>query len=633
MRYRADIDGLRAIAVAVVVAFHAFPSWVKGGFVGVDIFFVISGFLITGIILQSLEAGSFSFLDFYRRRIRRIFPALVLVAAASGLVGWYVLLSEEFRQLGKHLLAGAGFVSNFLLWSESGYFDQAADTKPLLHLWSLGVEEQFYIVWPVAVAFAWKRRSKAMGRMIAGIAAISFAINVVLVYPHPMAAFYWPLSRFWELMAGCALAYAIHKGKRVPGSSDARSATGMLLIIAGVLLLDKDRDFPGYWAVMPVLGASLAISAGPAAWLNRHVLAARPMVWVGLVSYPLYLWHWPVLVFAKMAKGAALTQLDRVGAIAAAVVLAWLTYRLVELPARRGSLVRLPKQWGAALAGSAVLGLVVMVGGLPPRLHGESLDRIQAASKDWEYPPAGSTDETFGPLRYFELPNRRGASTLFIGDSNMEQYAPRISQVIKDHPGHSNGATLAGNQRVCKLVKEVMTGEGRCPDAIRELGRLAGRNSTAAVVVAAHWAGYASQLSDPGSRQRLVDFLRGLSSKGKATYLVLNIPNAAEISPASLIDSVRLGQLPLTPQGGASFDFAAFEARYQPINEALKAIARDSGAVLIDPVAHLCPVKRCPIVDDNGIPLYLDSSHLTRTYAARSASYIDVSLDVTPGMR
>jgi peptidoglycan/LPS O-acetylase OafA/YrhL len=631
MQYRADIDGLRAVAVAVVVAFHAFPGWVKGGFVGVDVFFVISGFLISGIIFHSLQAGSFSYLAFYRRRIRRIFPALVIVGAASGLAGWYVLLPEEFRQLGKHLLAGAGFVSNFVLWSEAGYFDQAADTKPLMHLWSLGVEEQFYIVWPVAVAFAWKTRSQAMGRVIAGIAAVSFAINLLLVYPHPTAAFYWPLSRLWELMAGCALGYAIHRGMRVPGSPDARSAAGMLLIIASVLFLDKDRDFPGWWAVLPVLGASLIISAGPDAWLNKRVLAARPMVWVGLVSYPLYLWHWPVLVFAQMGKGAALTPLDRVGAVVLAVVLACLTYRLVELPARRGSLARLPKQWGAALAGLAVLGLVVMVGTLAPRLNQERLGRILAASKDWEYPPAFSShDHAFGPLSYFELPNRQDTNTLFLGDSNMEQYAPRISRVIQDHPGRANGATLVGNQRVCKILMEIMTDEGRCPDAVGELGRLAGRNSTSAVVVAASWSRYTRQLADAGSRQRLVDFLGDLSSKGKAVYLVLNIPNGAELSPTSIVASSRVGKASPTPQN-VTFDFAAFEARYRPINEALQAVARDSGAVLIDPVVHLCPARQCPVVDDDGTPLYKDNAHLTRTYAARAAGYIDVALGVAAG--
>lgn len=176
--YRADIDGLRALAVLSVVAFHAFPGWVSGGFVGVDIFFVISGFLISTIIYTSLELGSFSFVDFYSRRIRRIFPALILVLYSCYVFGWFVLLSDEYMQLGKHIAAGAGFVSNFVLWNESGYFDTAAETKPLLHLWSLGIEEQFYIVWPLILWAAWQRRFNLLTISIL-VAGISFTLNLL----------------------------------------------------------------------------------------------------------------------------------------------------------------------------------------------------------------------------------------------------------------------------------------------------------------------------------------------------------------------------------------------------------------------------------------------------------------------
>ena len=196
-KYRPDIDGLRAIAVGSVLVYHAFPKALMGGFVGVDIFFVISGFLITTIILQSLAAGDFTYRDFYERRIRRIFPALIVVLLATLLAGWYLLLSDEFAELGKQTVGGTAFVANLVFWGEAGYFDTAAETKPLLHLWSLGIEEQFYIFWPLLLGFAWRKRWPIV-RMVLAVAAVSFVVNVATVHPLPAASFYSPASRFWS---------------------------------------------------------------------------------------------------------------------------------------------------------------------------------------------------------------------------------------------------------------------------------------------------------------------------------------------------------------------------------------------------------------------------------------------------
>jgi len=194
--YRPDIDGLRALGVLLVVIFHAFPRTLPGGFAGVDIFFVVSGYLISTIIFENLEKGSFSFVEFYSRRIRRIFPALIVVLATGSILGWFVLLTDEYKRLGLHIVSGAGFVSNFVLWSEAGYFDGDAYTKPFLHLWSLGIEEQFYIVWPVLLGTVWQRKHHFLGITVS-IAALSFVANLYLVHSNPVAAFYSPWSRFW----------------------------------------------------------------------------------------------------------------------------------------------------------------------------------------------------------------------------------------------------------------------------------------------------------------------------------------------------------------------------------------------------------------------------------------------------
>ncbi len=354
LQYRPDVDGLRAIAVLAVVGYHAFPDRVRGGFVGVDVFFVISGYLISSILLLDLHAGKFSFRHFYARRIRRIFPALLLVLAACFGFGWLTLLPREYEQLGKHIAAGAGFISNFAFWRESGYFDKAAELKPLLHLWSLGIEEQFYLLWPLLLYITWKLRLK-FPLLILPVLLVSFGLNVGTVQSDKVAAFYSPLTRFWELMIGSMFAYvslfpmnpsgALPAGKRKAAALFARLAVsrelqalaGILFIVASVFALNRDRNFPGWWAALPAVGAVLLLSAGPEAWINRRVLSNRALVLVGLVSYPFYLWHWPLLSFARIVGDAAPGVGTRMVAIVASLIAAWITCKVVEIPIRRGT--------------------------------------------------------------------------------------------------------------------------------------------------------------------------------------------------------------------------------------------------------------------------------------------------------
>jgi len=370
--YRADIDGLRAVAIALVVLFHAFPALCRGGFVGVDLFFVISGFLISGIVFEQLERGDFSFRHFYARRIRRIFPALILVMASCLAFGWFALLAVEYRQLGKHLAAGAGFLSNLVSWRESGYFDRAAELKPLLHLWSLGIEEQFYLLWPLLLWAAWRRRANRLVVCLA-LLGLSFALNLGAMRVSPVAAFYSPFTRFWELLIGAALAH-FSTGKAAlaphgrlarllagPGAGragllrDALALGGLAMLSLAALRLTPERAFPGWWALLPAGGALAILAAGPHAWLNRVVLSSRPLVWLGLISYPLYLWHWPLLVFARLAEYDPQSRLIPATALLLAVALAWLTYVLVERPLRFGQHRR--AQIGALCALMLAVGL------------------------------------------------------------------------------------------------------------------------------------------------------------------------------------------------------------------------------------------------------------------------------------
>ena len=359
-KYRPDIDGLRAIAVLSVVAFHAFPSGVKGGFIGVDIFFVISGYLISTIIFENLDKGTFSFSEFYSRRIRRIFPALLVVLITCFTFGWFALLADEYKQLGKHIAAGAGFISNFILWNEAGYFDNSAETKPLLHLWSLGIEEQFYILWPLLLWFAWKRKYNLLAITII-VVTTSFILNLKGVKQDMVATFYSPQTRFWELLSGSLLAwFTLYKkdaftdiknkidlwlsrivcSEKKEGDgktlANALSFIGFFLLLYGFWRINKELSFPGKWALVPVLGALLVITAGSKAWVNRVILSNKIAVWFGLISFPLYLWHWPLLSFARIVEGEVPSRNLRIAAIFLSIALAWLTYKLIECPLRFG---------------------------------------------------------------------------------------------------------------------------------------------------------------------------------------------------------------------------------------------------------------------------------------------------------
>ncbi|STX27722.1 O-antigen acetylase [Legionella beliardensis] len=349
-KYRPDIDGLRAIAVLSVVGFHAFPHFFKGGFIGVDIFFVISGFLISKIIFDQLAQGSFSFKDFYIRRIKRIFPALIFVLLIMYAIGWVFLLNDEYKQLGKHIAAGATFSSNFILRQEAGYFNANSSTTPLLHLWSLGIEEQFYIVWPFLIWFAFKKQFNILIICLT-LVIISFTLNVLNVGDHDIAVFYSPVTRVWELLLGSLWAYQLTysnsritifdslRAKLVATNKlarwqDMQAMVGLILLLSLIFLLNDKHPFPGWWALLPTLGAFLIIAAGPNAWVNRTILSHKVLVWFGLISFPLYLWHWPLISFTHLMMEVKLTKLIRISLVLISIFLAWLTYRVIEKPLR-----------------------------------------------------------------------------------------------------------------------------------------------------------------------------------------------------------------------------------------------------------------------------------------------------------
>lgn len=370
-------DGLRAIAVLSVVIYHAFKNTLKGGFVGVDIFFVISGFLITGILIKSLDNQAVTgggktnlsillhrLISFYARRVRRIFPVLIVVLLSCIFAGWLIMSPDEYRLLGKHIAGGSVYISNFILWFEAGYFDVSSETKPLLHLWSLGIEEQFYIVWPFVILILLKLKLRLETFLFLFFLG-SFGLNAYRAFITTGAlngTFYAPPTRFWELAVGGVLSAVLYRadpiwnklaffigknlntliysenksGREIQTFNDVISVLGIGLLAFSVIVFNSGMIFPGSKALLPTLGTAMVIAAGPEAFVNRKFLSIKLMVFIGLISYPLYLWHWPLLSFARIFYGELPPRLIRIALVVIAMLLAWLTYRFIEPPLRWG---------------------------------------------------------------------------------------------------------------------------------------------------------------------------------------------------------------------------------------------------------------------------------------------------------
>lgn len=383
MKHRTDIDGLRAIAVLPVILFHAGYAWLPGGFVGVDVFFVISGYLICSIILREMKQQRFSFLRFYERRARRILPALLVVLFTTLLAGYFFLLPDEYATLSKATLAALAFVPNIYFENTaSTYFGLDIATQPLLHTWSLGIEEQFYILFPGLLLLLFSKfRKRTMKQALVVILVMSLTANILLAPDFTNYAFYMIPTRAWELLAGVMLAIGLVPQVRGKLAANLISITGLALIVGTMLLLDEHAVFPGINAVYPVLGTVMVLHG------NTHVktavtwlLSRRPLVWIGLVSYSLYLWHWPVTVYTGMITDS---ESSRLFIIALSIALSALSYRYVESRYRKPS-ERLPARRATGELGtvgvlSAAGAIFVISGqGLAQRIPGEILKTAMA---------------------------------------------------------------------------------------------------------------------------------------------------------------------------------------------------------------------------------------------------------------
>lgn len=670
--YRPDIDGLRAIAVLSVVGYHAFPYWFPGGFVGVDVFFVISGFLISRIILGDLTEGRFSIREFYLRRIRRIFPSLLVVLTFCLLFGWLTLLVDEYRQLGKYVVGGAGFAGNLVALRDSGYFDHAAETKPLLHLWSLGIEEQFYLVWPLLLSLLWLS-GRFMISLVTSIALASFGFGVTLIATDAVTAFYSPFSRFWELLAGCFLAYSMYsrnnctlkvpwfvaampdRYRSVPGwlsrygvIGDLQSLVGILFVAVGIFGLDQRVVFPGWQSLFPTVGALLIISGGtgPDARINRRLLSSPKIVFLGLISYPLYLWHWPLLAFTNIIYSRHRFLETSIVVVLFSIVLAWLTYRFVEKPLRFG-------RYGAANV--IILGLLMIVFGLfgyfvwngtiVPHSASFSADKIIRAAGDWAYPgPRLSNFRVFDfkGRQFLSAAGAHGEQTLYIGDSNMEQYRPRLNELAGAFPGTVRSAVFATAAGCPPIPGVIVKNSTICNGFIESALGYAENGDVKSVVVAAQWFSYFSgqayffeeqgfsgalgvdAVAADKAYESLETMLSALSRSGKQLYLVLNTPIGAELDPKNMVERTFF---PL----GFRLNFSnIFKSdllnRYGGIHRRLSELGARAGAKVIDPLDYLCAENICPSQTEDQEPIYKDAVHIRPFYVRSNIRYLDQTI-------
>jgi peptidoglycan/LPS O-acetylase OafA/YrhL len=651
-KYRPDIDGLRAVAVGAVLFFHAFPLHVPGGFAGVDIFFVISGFLISGIILTGLERGRFSFIDFYSRRIRRIFPALVLVCAACLVFGWFCLMPAGFRRLGRHVLGGAAFVSNFVVLRESGYFDFSATLKPLRHLWSLGVEEQYYLVWP-ALLFLCRKSKRATGILLIALALASFAFSLYMTWADRAVAYYLPLTRFWELMIGSGLAFvSIHGTAGLPGLAglagisdprlaarlaNAKAILGAISVALAFILINERRMFPGGWALLPCVGSALIISAGPDAWINRRILASRLFVRVGLISYPLYLWHWPFLSFANIIDNHTPSIAYRAAALAASVAFAWATYEFVELPVRQGKGQAGLRRVALQLAG--VMGLIAVGGAVVDQSIVQSISardpvvvKISEATIDWE------------GIDSLTVPGSVATTVLFLGDSVMEQYWPRAELVTQRAP--SRRTVEFRTKGGCAPIPEIARIDRPCAEFVRASLARAAQADVDTVIFAAYWGGLTAyhDYYRPGGAEGAPPLdvlapenawvfegfeqsLARLRQLHKRLIVLTSSPRGDDFDPYRMVERrgliPRAKSVPPVSRAALASSFAAIDAR-------IRAAAEKAGAEVLDPMDWFCDGPVCRPQDSAGSPISIDGIHIRASVVRERASALDQFIVTAP---
>ncbi|TPG12977.1 acyltransferase [Sphingomonas koreensis] len=618
LRYRSDIDGLRAIAVVSVILFHLSPSILAGGFLGVDLFFVLSGYLITSIILKEIHEGRFTITKFYERRIRRIIPALIFLIAMVSAVSFWILLPKDLVDYGKSVFASLAFYANIFFWRDVNYFSSSIYTKPLIHIWSLGVEEQFYIFFPILLVFLSKFWRSGLIPIVVMITLSSVIINF-LAYQHGLsaAAFYFLPTRAWELGAGAIVGLCLDPD-REPTDVFAGwvSFAGLVLIANGLAMFAHTLLFSPNLSI--VAGTCLLIAAGR----NKRNVVTRALslpifTGLGLISYSLYLWHWPIIVGIRYYTAQPLGVGRMVGAACGMLVISYISWRFVEAPFRRKTM-RMPRVLGITGGGVALLalaGMVMVLGrGFPQRLD-RNASRFNAAI---------ATNYHCLPSEYFPIGPSRGCSLLLpsgkpedadmvlLGNSHAQMYAPVWKDIIADR--HQTGVLIPLDR--CQPTPTVNIDPKCAAEAAENLEAVLGLPKVKTVVVATTWVKDRGELKDAAGHtldnrqnaalQNGLDYLIGrLRAAGKNVVLIGPIPLPKWEVASVLARDVRFGRTPDQPLGEPA---AQFEARFSRIISHFK--RRDDISVAL-PHLELCDRQTCHYVI-GGRAMYADNNHLAQ---------------------
>jgi len=630
---RRDIDGLRALAVIPVVLFHFGFSTFSGGFVGVDVFFVISGFLITSILFREISAQRFSFVDFWARRARRIIPALSVVLLVTLALGWLLLTDKDFSELGRTVRYQSLFISNILFMREDGYFQPASDLKPLLHTWSLAVEEQYYIFFPLLMVVL-MRHVRHWRWMLFAVLLVSFGLNIAYIERKPDVAFFSLPTRAWELLCGAMLAVLpASKNAVKPWVTQAVGLIGLAAVLVAVFTFTKATVFPGWAAALPVLGATALIWSGAqgSTWVGR-LLSARALVWIGLLSYSLYLWHWPVYVYANAISIDGIQPWEAAGWILLALGLAWLSLRYVELPFREKRLLsgRKPVLVAGLLAVTtlAVIGSVVrLADGFPQRLTGKAQEYAQA------------TEWRAGQMKCMLVTKDKKLDKACLLGGNTEVPATRMvwgdSHAAALMPAVERSATLEGrpvwlySMSACPPILSDDPRQ-RCKDFNEQTMEQVRRLQIKDVVLASNWNLYVYGRED-GDKTVLLNQhdntaqaearmaaavkarVAAIREADAQVWLFIEVPQQRKGAVARLTSLARVGR----STEGLGRPLEEHLARQHFLSDLFHSMsAADPGVHVIDPTPLMCGERVCNI-EVNGHSQYRDEGHLSDAGSAR----------------
>jgi len=637
--YRPDIDGLRAIAVLAVVFYHSGFNVVSGGYVGVDIFFVISGFLITTIIVRELADGEFSIVGFYERRMRRILPASIATVAVCLVAGYFILGTRDLGNLAHSAIANSLFLSNIFFYMQTGYFDASAELKPLLHTWSLSLEEQYYVVTPLLLMLVARFFKQKHLLFVIPISILSFAACVYWTNVNQPAAFYMLTTRGWELLTGSILAIAAIP--RISSEAGMRflAMIGLVLILFSMFMFDDQTVFPGAYAALPTLGTAILIYTGLSGStpINR-ALSVRPMVFVGLISYSLYLWHWPIIVFSKYLKAATLNHVESMVMLLAMFAMSVLSCRYVETPFGRKRLAASMEKLFLASLGATVVLIVASL-----------LETGEVVDMQWRrWRSCENVEERLSEGKSLCIIGEAGGEPSFLvwGDSQARALNSAVDVSAQRIGRTGYVASMPG----CPPLQGIeRAGRTACFDFNEKILSYINQNpGIDTIVLAAHWVDVAEGTrykEDNRERTVFVDILAGQVQPQQTLAELLQTGLYRTIQ--TLLEDGRkiviVGPVPEVGQDVPSANHIAritnrdvnamiaptteeFEARNEKVFSILAAVEKDFGLPVPMPSSILCDERICVVALENGTSLYHDDDHLSTIGARYVSEILDASL-------